>query len=54
MKIKGRMVEDTVKAHTQHLIESPLDRATSFAQRTADERAEQTSQFFGNPGSSTS
>jgi hypothetical protein len=50
MKIQGRMAVQTVKPQVQKLIESPLDRATSFAERTADERAEQGSQFFAPVG----
>lgn len=46
-KIEGRMANQAVKDQHQHLIESPLDRAAAFAQRTADERAMQKSNYFG-------
>lgn len=51
LKIKGRVATNAVKAQTQHMIESPLDRATAFAQRSADEHAMQSSQFYGPTGS---
>jgi hypothetical protein len=51
LKIQGRIATNTVKAQAQHLIESPLDRATAFAERAADEHAEQASQFYGPTGS---
>jgi hypothetical protein len=53
-KIKGRIATKALTTQHEHLIESPLDRASSFAERTADEKGMQQSQFFGNPGSSTS
>jgi hypothetical protein len=52
-KIKGRIATKALTTQHEHLIESPLDRANSFAERTSDERGLQSSQFFGNPGSST-
>ena len=51
LKIQGRIATQTVKAQSQKLIESPLDRAAAFAQRTADEHAMQSSQFYGPTGS---
>jgi hypothetical protein len=50
MKIQGRIAAQTVKSQSQKLIESPLDRATSFAERSADERNMQSSQFYGPTG----
>jgi hypothetical protein len=49
-KISGRIAAQTVKDSSKKLIESPLDRASSFAERTADERAMQASQFYGTSG----
>ena len=49
-KIAGRIAAKTVTATQQKMIESPLDRATSFAERTADERNMQGSQFFAPVG----
>jgi hypothetical protein len=49
-KISGRIAAQTVKSATGKLIESPLDRASSFAERTADEREMQASQFYGPSG----
>jgi hypothetical protein len=49
-KIAGRIAAKTVTATQQKMIESPLDRATSFAERTADERGMQGSQFFAPVG----
>jgi hypothetical protein len=51
-KIQGRIAAKAVDTTHSKLIESPLDRATSFAERSADERGMQSSQFFGNPGGS--
>lgn len=51
-KIQGRIAAKAVDTTHTKLIESPLDRATSFAERSADERGMQSSQFFGNPGGS--
>ena len=45
-KIAGRIATNTIKQTHQATIESPLDRAASFAERTADEREMQGSQFF--------
>jgi hypothetical protein len=50
MKIQGRMAVNTVKAQHEKLIESPLDRASAFAQRSADEHEMQSSQFYGPTG----
>jgi hypothetical protein len=49
-KISGRIAAQSVKDTGKKLIESPLDRASSFAERTADERAMQASQFYGTSG----
>lgn len=48
-KIAGRMAINSVKAQQNKLIESPLERASSFAERVADERAMQASQYFPTP-----
>ena len=45
-KIAGRIAVDAVKTTHQATVESPLDRAASFAERTQDERGMQASQFF--------
>ena len=45
-KIAGRIAVDSVKTTHQAAVESPLDRAASFAERTADERGMQASPFF--------
>jgi hypothetical protein len=45
-KIAGRIAAKSVDTTHKTLIESPLDRAASFAERTADERNMQASQFF--------
>jgi hypothetical protein len=49
-KIAGRIATKSVGATHQALIESPLERASSFAERTADERSMQASQFYGTSG----
>lgn len=46
-KIAGRIAVDAVDKTHGAMIESPLTRALSFAQRTADERTMQGSQYFG-------
>jgi hypothetical protein len=51
-KISGRIAAKTIENTSQKMIESPLDRANSFAERTADERAIQSSQFYGPSGGS--
>jgi len=51
-KIKGRLANTTIKDQHKALIESPLERAMSFAERTADERQMQASQYFGTSGGS--
>ena len=45
-KIAGRIATQTIKDTHQAAIESPLDRAASFAERTADERKIQGSQYY--------
>lgn len=50
MKIKGRIAATAIKQQSQHLIESPLDRAMTFAERAADEKQMQNSQFYGATG----
>ena len=45
-KIAGRIATKTIKQTHQAAVESPLDRAASFAERTADERSIQASQFY--------
>jgi hypothetical protein len=49
-KIAGRMAVNTVKDTHKASIESPLDRAASFAERTADERQMQASQYYAPTG----
>jgi len=50
-KVAGRIAAKSVDSAGKKLIESPLDRATAFAQRVADERQIQGSQFYGSsPG----
>jgi hypothetical protein len=51
-KIAGRIAAKSVDNTHKSLIESPNDRAASFAERTADERNMQASQFFGSSGGS--
>jgi len=46
-KIAGRIAAKTVDTTHKASVESPLDRAASFAQRTADERTLQASQYYG-------
>jgi len=45
-KIAGRIANTTIKQTHQAAVESPLDRAASFAERTADERTMQMTPFF--------
>lgn len=45
-KIAGRIATNAVKQTHQTAVESPLDRAASFAERTADERTMQATPFF--------
>jgi hypothetical protein len=45
-KISGRIAENTIKQSHGAAIESPLDRASSFAERTADERSIQSTPFY--------
>jgi hypothetical protein len=45
-KIAGRIAAKSINTVHQAAVESPLDRAASFAERTADERGMQGSQFF--------
>jgi hypothetical protein len=49
-RIAGRVAVDAIDKTHKPLIESPLERAASFAERTADERQMQQSQFFGTSG----
>ena len=49
-KIAGRIAAKSVDTTHKTLIESPLERAASFAERTQDERAMQNSQFYGTSG----
>jgi hypothetical protein len=46
-KIEGRVAVQTLKQQGKQLVESPLDRAASIAQRMADTNAMNQSQFFG-------
>ena len=45
-KISGRIAATAVKTAHTAAVESPLDRAASFAERTADERQMQASPFY--------
>jgi hypothetical protein len=48
-KIAGRVAVNAIdKAHGA-AVESPLDRAGAFAERTADERTMQATPFFSSP-----
>jgi hypothetical protein len=49
-KIAGRIAVDAVDKTHQSLIESPLARAASFAERTADTHDINSSQYFGPSG----
>ena len=49
-KIAGRIATNTIKETHGAAIQSPLDRAASFAERTADERQMQQSQFYAPTG----
>jgi hypothetical protein len=49
-KISGRIATQAVKTTHTPLVESPLERAAAFAERTADERSMQGSQFFAPTG----
>jgi hypothetical protein len=49
-KIAGRIATQTIKQTHQAAVESPVDRAAAFAERTADERQMQASQFFAPVG----
>jgi hypothetical protein len=49
-KIAGRIAAQTIKTQHTATIESPLDRASAFAERTADERQMQASQFYAPVG----
>jgi hypothetical protein len=45
-KISGRIATNAIKTAHTAAVESPLDRAASFAERTADERTMQATPFF--------
>jgi hypothetical protein len=49
-KIQGRIAAESVKNTGKKLIESPLERASNFAQRTADEHTLQQSPYFQQGG----
>jgi hypothetical protein len=49
-KIAGRIATKTVATTHQAVVESPIDRAAAFAERTADERQMQSSQFYAPTG----
>jgi hypothetical protein len=49
-KIAGRIAARSIDNTHKTLVESPLERAASFAERTADTHAINTSQFFGPSG----
>jgi hypothetical protein len=46
-KIAGRVAVDAIDKTHKPLIESPLERAAAFAERTSDERQMQASQYYG-------
>jgi hypothetical protein len=48
-KISGRIATKAIDTQHSKLIDSPLDRAAAFAERTRDERQMQGSQFFADP-----
>jgi hypothetical protein len=49
-KIAGRIATNTIKQTHEATVQSPLQRAASFAERTADERAMQASAFYAPTG----
>lgn len=49
-KIAGRIAAKSIETTHKPLIESPLERAASFAERTSDERQMQASQYYGTSG----
>ena len=49
-KIAGGIARDTIKQTHKAAVESPLDRASAFAERTADEHQMEGSQFFAPVG----
>lgn len=49
-KIAGRIASKSVDTTHKTLVQSPLERAASFAERTADERTMQNSQYFAPQG----
>jgi hypothetical protein len=49
-KIAGRIATKTVDTTHKAVVESPMQRAAAFAERTADERTLQASNFYTNPG----
>jgi hypothetical protein len=46
-KIAGRIATKTVDTTHKTLVQSPMERAAAFAERTADERTMQASQYYG-------
>lgn len=49
-KIAGRIAAKSIDTTHQTLVQSPLERAAAFAERTADERGMQASQFYAPTG----
>jgi hypothetical protein len=49
-KIAGRIATQTVKQTHQASVQSPLERAATFAERVADERQMQQSPFYAGVG----
>jgi hypothetical protein len=49
-KISGRIATKAIDTQHSALVESPLQRAASFAQRVQDERSMQGSQYYANTG----
>jgi hypothetical protein len=49
-KIAGRIAVNTIKKTHQAAVDTPIDRAASFAERVADERTMQSSPFFSPTG----
>lgn len=47
MKIQGRIAAKTVDRSAQHMVASPSERAMALAQRAADERSINASQYYG-------
>jgi hypothetical protein len=49
-KIAGRIATKTIDTTHKSVVQSPIERAAAFAERTADERGMQSSQYFAPTG----